>query len=67
MTRVASTSFWARVNFVAARMAPAKSIFMSWVLWKRWDAASANAIGQRALDLLGGVERAQHGDRFDGL
>src|SRR5262245_56579769 len=27
---------------------------------------SANAIGQRALDFLGRVQRAQHGDRFDG-
>lgn len=27
---------------------------------------SANAIGQRALDLLGRVQRTQNGDRFDG-
>jgi hypothetical protein len=34
MTRVASISFWARVSFVAARMAAAKSMFMSWFLWE---------------------------------
>ena len=68
MTRVASTSFWARVRVIAARMASAKSMFMSSVLEGCEDfvRGSPDAIGQRALDLFAGVKGAKHRDQFNG-
>src|SRR3990170_1857783 len=49
-------------------MASAKSMFMSWVLegCEDFRRGSADAIGQRALDVFAGVKGAEHRDRFNG-
>ena len=66
MTRVASMSFFACISRIAARMPFAKSMFIAWILVGMF-APSADAIGERGLDLLAGVQRAKHGDRSDGV
>src|SRR5689334_8892052 len=63
--RVASTSFCCCVSFIAARMASAKSMFMTCILVEKVG-ASAHAIGECVFDLLAGMKGAEHGDRFNG-
>ena len=65
MTLVASIRFCSCVSCKAWRMAAPKSVFMGGSLLMKSLRRSADAIGERRLELFAGVEGAEHSDGFD--